>query len=84
MATSAPPAVVLLDLLMPGMSGFEVLEALRTNEQTTDVPVIILTAKPVTDEERELLEQQTQGLIDKATLTRQSLLEQLHLLEAYQ
>ena len=36
---------MLLDLLMPGMSGFEVLSKLRTNEKTKDIPIIIITAK---------------------------------------
>lgn len=39
----APPEVVLLDLMLPGPSGFEVLEAMRKNERWKDVPVIILT-----------------------------------------
>ena len=38
-----PPDVVLLDLLLPGVSGFEVLEAMRKNEKWKTVPVIILT-----------------------------------------
>ncbi len=38
------PSVVLLDLLMPNMDGYEVLSRLRSNPQTKDLPVIILTA----------------------------------------
>ena len=40
---------VVLDVMMPGMNGFEVLEALRQSERTLDLPVIILTAR--TEEE---------------------------------
>lgn len=40
-----PPALVLLDILMPGMSGLEVLEQLRATEATARLPVIMLTAK---------------------------------------
>ena len=35
---------VLLDLMMPGMSGFDVLEAIRANENTAKIPVIIVSA----------------------------------------
>ena len=38
------PSVVLLDLLMPNMDGYEVLARLRADSQTKDLPVIILTA----------------------------------------
>lgn len=39
------PAVVILDLMLPGMSGFEVLEQLRAEESTKDVAVLMLTAR---------------------------------------
>jgi two-component system cell cycle response regulator len=37
--------LLLLDVMMPGMSGFQVCEALRQNPQTAEIPVILLTAK---------------------------------------
>ncbi len=39
------PALVVLDLMLPGMSGFEVLEALRSDDNTRDVAVLMLTAR---------------------------------------
>ena len=47
----ATPAVVLLDLMMPGVDGFEVLEAMRRKEAWRDIPVVIITAKDLTREE---------------------------------
>ena len=38
-----PPAVVLLDLILPGVGGFDVLEAIRKNEKWKNVPVIVLS-----------------------------------------
>ena len=39
-----PPDIILLDVAMPGMDGYEILSKLRENEQTKDVPVVFLTA----------------------------------------
>ena len=49
------PSVVLLDLLMPGMDGFEVVEALRADPGTKSVPVVILTSKSMTHQDKERL-----------------------------
>jgi len=49
------PSVVLLDLLMPGMNGFEVVEALRAEPGTKTIPVVILTSKSMTSEDKKRL-----------------------------
>ena len=43
LALKSDPDIILLDILMPKMNGFEVLEKLKTNEKTKHVPVILLT-----------------------------------------
>lgn len=43
MAVSEIPDIILLDLIMPKMDGFEVLEGLKKNEKTKEIPIIILT-----------------------------------------
>ncbi len=50
------PSAVLLDLLMPGMDGFEVVEALRAEPDTKSVPVVILTSKSMTQQDKERLQ----------------------------
>jgi len=50
------PSAVLLDLLMPGMDGFEVVEALRADPQTKSVPVVILTSMSMTHQDKERLQ----------------------------
>lgn len=51
-----PIALVILDLRMPEIDGFGVLQALRTHEHTANIPVLVLTAEDVSQEERETLQ----------------------------
>ncbi len=51
-ASAAPPDLILLDIMMPGMDGYEVLRRLRADSQTRDIPIIFLTAKSEVEDER--------------------------------
>lgn len=63
-AQAATPDLVLLDMRMPGMSGFDVLKALKDNPKTRDVPVIFLTA----DDDRDTLSRAfAEGAVDYIT-----------------
>jgi class 3 adenylate cyclase/CheY-like chemotaxis protein len=53
LATAAPPDLVLLDIMMPEMDGYEVCRRLKANEETRSVPVIFLTAKHETEDEEQ-------------------------------
>ena len=44
-AQISPPDLVLLDIMMPGMDGFDVLKILKSQEDTKDIPVVMLTAR---------------------------------------
>ncbi len=63
--TNAPPALILLDLLMPVMDGFAFLRHLRARAAWRDIPVLVLTAKTLTAEEREALAAATQRVVGK-------------------
>jgi CheY-like chemotaxis protein len=53
LARDRHPDVIVLDLMLPGISGYDVLEALQRDEETTDIPVLVLTAKSLrADRER--------------------------------
>ena len=75
------PDAVILDLVMPGMGGFEVLQKLRDQEQTRRLPVIVYTSKVLTGEEKRRLTDLAAGLIAKSdvttTLSPESLLTSL-------
>ena len=49
------PDLVLLDLMMPEMNGFEFLEALRARAEWRTVPVVVITARDLTDDDRRRL-----------------------------
>jgi putative two-component system response regulator len=53
---STPPDLILLDIMMPEMDGYEVLRQLRADPRTRDIPVIFLTAMSSVEEERRGLE----------------------------
>jgi CheY-like chemotaxis protein len=60
------PSLILLDLMMPVMDGFAFLEELRKDEELIDVPVVVLTAKMLTDEERAFLAERTLLVLSKS------------------
>jgi len=71
------PDVLLLDLMMPVMDGFEVLKHLREDPANADMPVIIITAKDLTNEERDALNQGAARIIEKNGLDRDRIMREL-------
>ena len=61
------PAVVLLDLLMPGTDGFAVVERLRSDPRVAAIPIIVLTARDMTPADRERLDGRVSLLVQKGT-----------------
>jgi PAS domain S-box-containing protein len=71
------PDLILLDLMMPGMDGFEFVLTLRNNPDWQDIPVIVVTAKTLTDADRDRLNGYVQKILQKSGFSRQSLLAYL-------
>jgi signal transduction histidine kinase/CheY-like chemotaxis protein len=69
------PALVLLDLIMPEMDGFEVLERMRQEGAWRDIPVIIVTAKDLTRAEIERLNGQVVKVLQKGSYRRRDLFD---------
>jgi CheY-like chemotaxis protein len=64
-AQAEKPDAILLDLMMPGMDGFTVLKKLKENPETSDIPVILLTAKVQLGGFNSSDEQQLSGILTK-------------------
>jgi adenylate cyclase len=72
---TAPPDVIILDLMMPKMDGFEFLDELRGRPDWQGIPVVIITAKDLTDEDRNRLNGGVERIIQKSD--RDEMLHQL-------
>jgi threonine synthase len=68
------PDLVVLDLMMPEMDGFAVLDALRADSATQDIPVIVVTAKELSPAERDRLNGQIESLLQKGSFMDDELL----------
>jgi len=74
------PALILLDLMMPEMDGFEFMEALRERPDGRLVPVVVITAKDITEEDRRRLNGQVAKILQKGTTSSEELLAELRAL----
>jgi CheY-like chemotaxis protein len=61
------PHAIILDLMMPEVSGFETLDELKADTRTRDIPVIIHTSMTLTQRDRQLLTEKAIAIVDKNT-----------------
>jgi signal transduction histidine kinase/CheY-like chemotaxis protein/CHASE3 domain sensor protein len=76
-ASAQHPHLILLDLMMPGVSGFDVVEALRTNVLTRSIPIMVLTAKELTDADKAALNGHVAAIFQRNSLAGSELVEWL-------
>jgi DNA-binding response OmpR family regulator len=74
------PDLIVLDLMMPVMDGFEFLANFRLRDDAVNVPVLVVTAKDLTAEDRERLESGAQRVLQKTDFDRSKLLAQVRAL----
>jgi PAS domain S-box-containing protein len=72
------PALILLDLMMPQMDGFEFAAELQKHEQWRSIPVVVLTAKEVTEEDLARLNGGVLKILAKGATSRDEILKQVH------
>ncbi|MDQ1318035.1 MAG: hypothetical protein QG588_1691 [Candidatus Poribacteria bacterium] len=83
-AVNNKPDLIILDLLMPGMSGFDVVKSLQENTEASKIPVIIITMKELTSEDRERLNSKVKSIVQKGEDARLHLLEAIRNIERFQ
>ncbi len=77
LVTKERPDLVILDLMMPEVDGFAVLDALRSKPETANIPVIVATAKELTIDEKSRLQGQIQSLMLKGDFLNDEFLEEV-------
>jgi CheY-like chemotaxis protein len=71
------PDLVILDLVMPGVDGFEVIAALRRDKDIGRIPILVHTAKVLTAEDRQKLDGKVESIVEKAEFQPERFLELL-------
>jgi signal transduction histidine kinase/CheY-like chemotaxis protein len=71
------PGVILLDLVMPEMDGFEFLVELRKRSEWRAIPVVVVTAKDLSAEDRMRLDHSVHGILHKSAFSREELLNEV-------
>jgi signal transduction histidine kinase/CheY-like chemotaxis protein len=73
-ALAERPDLILLDLTMPEVSGFTVVDALKSDPTTRDIPILVVTARELTDPDRAMLQDHVATVFQKGTFARVDLL----------
>lgn len=74
------PNLLILDLMMPDVDGFSVMDALQTDPETAEIPIIVITAKELTQDEKLRLQGHIQALMQKGDFLSDDLLEEVRTL----
>jgi PAS domain S-box-containing protein len=76
-SSGKPPHAVILDLYMPDMNGFKILENMRNDEKLRDIPVIVISGMDLSPEQKEQLNEFGQRLFSKGSFTEKELITSL-------
>ena len=73
--------MIILDLMMPGMSGFEVAESLKDDPATANIPILVLTSKDLSAADRRDLQTKVTSVVPKGKSARDQLLREIKRLQ---
>ncbi|HEV8432002.1 MAG TPA: response regulator [Thermoanaerobaculia bacterium] len=76
-AREKSPDVIILDLMMPGMSGFEVADSLKDDPLTANIPILVLTSKEISADERRDLQSKVASFVQKGKSARAQLIREI-------
>ena len=76
-AEENPPDVIILDLMMPGMSGFEVAASLKNNPRTANIPILVLTSKEISQADHQLLHTKVTSFVQKGRSAGEQLVREI-------
>jgi threonine synthase len=71
------PDLIVTDLTMPGIDGFGLVEELKLDERTKNIPIVVVSAKDITNDERKRLNGHIQAVYQKSSLTPRKFVEQV-------
>lgn len=71
------PDAILLDLMMPEVTGFDVIRTLKSKEESRDIPIIVCTAKYLEKEDLEILNKDISGVIRKGEFNKEKLISHI-------
>ena len=80
-AISQSPDLIILDMMMPQVDGFQVIRRLTNDPRTCDIPIVICTALDLTNEDRDRLNGQIQSVIPKIGNVKEELLAAIERIE---
>ena len=77
MARQSLPGLIVTDLTMPGIDGFGLVEELKLDPRTKDIPIVVVSAKDISPEERKRLNGHIEALYQKGSLSTRKFVDQV-------
>ncbi len=72
------PDIILLDIIMPRMDGFAFIQKLRSNPETSEIPVIVISVKDLSPEETSFLRDNVTAILKKQGFQQDQVIRELH------
>ncbi len=76
-AKETTPDLIILDLMMPGMSGFEIAGALKDAPETANIPIVVLTSKEISADDRRELQSKVTSFVQKGRSAKEQLVREI-------